>query len=296
MPRCRHFDRTHRCTATVSDPVRLLLGNGIELHYVARGCGEPLVLLHGGMGDLGSWAPQLDSLSRSHRVIAYSRRYSYPNRNAPGPADHSALTEAEDLARLLRALRLESAHFVGTSYGAFAALVFAIAHPRMVRSLVLAEPPLHQWARNSPAGETLYREFISTVWSPAAQAFGAGSATDAMRILFDGIGGRRLFDRLAPNLGAEIMRNACSMEALVRSSNPFPDLARSMVQNLDVPAMLLRGEHAIELHKRVNDELARALPNAQQFVIPRAGHSSPRENPVAFNALVSRFLAARRSR
>lgn len=280
----------------MSNPVRLLLGNGIELHYIARGHGETLVLLHGGMGDLGSWAPQLDALSRSYRVIAYSRRYSYPNRNAPDFLDHSALTEAADLAQLLQALRIESTHLVGTSYGAFAALVFAIGHPQMVRSLVLAEPPVHQWARNTPAGEALYCEFIGNVWMPAVQAFGAGLATNAMRTLFDGVGGQRLFDLLEPNQVREIMRNARSMEALVRSSNPFPDLARSMVHKLDVPTMLLRGEHAIELHRRVNDELARAMPNVQQLVIPSAGHGSPRENPSAFNALVSRFLATRRNR
>ena len=57
-------------------------------------------------------------------MIAYSRRYNYPNNNAEIP-DHSAIVEARDLAALLDALKLERVHIVGYSYGALTALFFA---------------------------------------------------------------------------------------------------------------------------------------------------------------------------
>lgn len=287
---------TKATVGTVPDPIRVTVSNGIELHYIARGQGAALVFLHGGMGDLDSWSPQLELFSQSFHVITYSRRYSFPNRNPLRSFHHCAFTEARDLVELLRTLRIESAHLVGTSYGAFVALALAIGHPQLARSLVLVEPPVHRWACASATGEVLYGDFIGDVWMPAARAFAAGLVMDAMRVLFEGMGGLGPFTALQPSHAARIIRNACSMEALVRSSDPFPDLPRAVVRMLEVPALLLRGEHTIELHKHVNDELASALPLADQFVISGAGHNSPRENPAEFNAVVSGFLALQHDR
>lgn len=275
---------------------RLRLADGVELHYIAQGQGEPLVLLHGGMGDFRSWGPQMEAFARSYRVISYSRRYSYPNGNALNTRNHSAFVEAEDLAALLRELRLTSVHFVGTSYGAFVALTYAVESPQTVRSLVLAEPPVLQWVRGSLGGEAVYLEFITNVWMPAMQAFENGLVRHAMRLLFDGIRGRPMFDMLTPDLVTDIMRNARSMQALALSSDPFPDLPKTRVRQLDVPTLLVSSEHAIEIHQLVNAELARVLPHAEQAVIPDAGHGSPCENPVAFNEVVLRFLAGQRQR
>ena len=132
------------------------------------------MLLHGGQGDYRSWGPQVEEFSRSFRVIAYSRRYNYPNDNPLTPRYRSAYTDADDLAAFIRHLKLGSVHLVGTSAGAVAALVLATERPEMVRSLVLADAPVHRWARDDPQGEALYREFMTVVWEPAAAAFKAG--------------------------------------------------------------------------------------------------------------------------
>src|SRR5437773_12113847 len=70
---------------------------GVELHYIEKGQGEPLILLHGGQGDYRSWGPQMEAFSQHYHVISYSRRYNYPNNN-PLIKNHSAYVEAEDLA------------------------------------------------------------------------------------------------------------------------------------------------------------------------------------------------------
>lgn len=170
--------------------------NGVDMTYVERGRGEPLILLHGGQGDYRSWEPQVEAFSGRFRVISYSRRYNYPNDN-PITADYrSAFTDADDLAALIRHLGLGSVHLVGISAGALAALVLAIEKPEMVRTLVLAEPPVHSWARNDPSGQMLYKEFMKAIWIPAGAAFKAGDDQGAMRILVDGFGGTGRFDAL----------------------------------------------------------------------------------------------------
>ena len=66
--------------------------------------------------------------------------------------------------------------------------MLATQHPEMVRSLVLAEPPVHGWARDDPEGAALYGEFMANIWEPAAAAFKAGDDEGAMKALVDGFG------------------------------------------------------------------------------------------------------------
>ena len=266
----------------------------VELHYVEQGSGEPLILLHGGQGDYRAWGPQMAALSPNFRVISYSRRYHFPNHNLLTATNHSAYVEAEDLAAVIKALGLGRVHLVGTSIGAATALVFALKHPEMVRSLVLAEPPIHGWIKDSTATADVYRAFMATIQDPAARAFRAGDDTAAMKAFIDGFAGAPRFDELMPDVKASIMQNALAMKALALSKDAFPDVPKSRVSQLRMPILIITGANTIAIHRLVNDELARLLPRAQTATIPNAGHGSPRENPAAFNAAVLRFLEAQK--
>ena len=273
-------------------PARVELSNGVELHYIDKGRGPTVILLHGGMGDCCSWAGQMDSLAANFRTIAYSRRHSHPNRNQPGEAAHTLGIDIEDLLAIEQQLRVGPAHLVGTSYGALVALAFALAHPDMTLSLVLAEPPLHRWACRTPLGALLYAAFMGNVWRPAARAFDLGDERSALQLLTDGIWGRAIFDVLPSSRRDVILRNAASMRALTRSPDPFPDLQRNAVAKVAVPTLLVHGEHASELHRYVIDELARVIPAAARAEIAGAGHGSTQENPDGFRDAVLAFLDA----
>jgi pimeloyl-ACP methyl ester carboxylesterase len=275
-------------------PTKIRVGD-VELHYIEQGQGEPLILLHGGQGDYRSWEPQIKVLSPRYRVISYSRRYHYPNNNPLTTTYHSAHTEAEDLAALIRRLGLGRVHLVGTSIGAFTALALAVKHPEMVRSLVLAEPPVHEWVRDSPGGAAAYKDFMVTIWEPAAEAFKRGDDQGAMRILVDGMGGKGRFDKLPPEGRAAAMQNSHFFKANTLSSDPFPNLSKDKVRRLRIPTLIITGENTIKIHKLVNEELARLLPKAEQAIIANAGHGSPRENPEGFNEAVLKFLARLRA-
>jgi non-heme chloroperoxidase len=268
--------------------------NGVELHYIEQGQGEPLVLLHGGQGDYRSWEILMKALSPQYRVISYSRRYNYPNNNPFTAKYHSACTEAEDLAAFIRKLKLGRVNLVGTSMGAFTALVLAVNHPEMVRSLVLAEPPVHQWVRDTADGARVYREFMTDIEEPARAAFKAGDDQGAMRFFVDGIIGKGRFDNLSPEGLAAVMQNSRFFKANTLSSDPFPNLSKDKVKRLRLPVLIITGENTIRIHKLVDEELARLLPKAEQAIIPNAGHGSPRENPQVFNETVVRFLANHR--
>lgn len=275
-------------------PTRIYV-RGVELHYIEQGQGEPLILLHGGQGDYRSWESQMKVLSPQYRVIAYSRRYNYPNNNPLTAKYHSAYTEAEDLAAFIRKLKLGRVHLIGTSIGAFTALVLAVKHPEMVRSLVLAEPPVHQWVRDTPDGAAAYRQFMTTIQEPARAAFKAGDDQSAMRFFVDGLAGTGRFDSLPAAGLAAALQNSRFFKANTLSFDPYPNLSKARVKRLRIPALIITGENTIKIHKLVNQELARLLPKAEQAIIPNAGHGSPRENPQAFNEAVLKFLTRQRN-
>jgi pimeloyl-ACP methyl ester carboxylesterase len=274
--------------AVLPAPQRIVLG-GIELHYVSVGSGDPVILLHAGQDDYRAWEPQVAELARSYRVIAYSRRYNFPNQNAETSSDLSAVAEAADLAGLIRALRLKRVNLVGTSMGAATALALAMEHPRMIRSLVLAEPPILSWVHDFSDG-AMYRDFMSRIHDPARTAFEAADDVGAMRLFVDGFAQTGRFDALPADSRRTILQNAGFFRMLTRSRNPYPDLARQKVRALRMPVLVITGEKTPEMYRRIDEELSRLIPRARSATIPNAGHASARENPGVFTEVVENFL------
>jgi non-heme chloroperoxidase len=275
--------------AAAPEPTKILV-NGVELHYISAGAGEPVILLHGGQGDYRSWEPQIAELSRYYHVISYSRRFNFPNQNPQTGTNFSALTEAADLAALIKALRLKKVNLVGTSMGAATALTLALEHSGMIRSLVLAEPPLLGWARHFPDGPKLYDDFMQRIQNPARDAFAAGNDEAAMRFFVDGFANPGRFDKLAPEVRLGVMQNATFFKMMTRSENPYPEIDRRALWKLRMPVLVITGEKTIEIHRRIDEELTKLIPRARSATIPAAGHGSPRENPGAFTEVVENFL------
>ena len=109
--------------------------NGVSLHYEEHGSGEPLVLLHGGIGNGEMFGAIMPALSASRRVITVDLQ------GHGGTADiDRALrpeTMADDVAALIEHLGLPRADVMGYSLGGLVALRAAIQHPQRVRRLVL---------------------------------------------------------------------------------------------------------------------------------------------------------------
>jgi len=108
----------------------------IELSYERAGSGPPLLLIMGMSGTMRHWGePLLDDLRRDFDTIVYDHRDIGESSRTGEPFTIAAL--AEDAARLLEALELESAHVMGISMGGMVAQELALAHPEYVRTLLL---------------------------------------------------------------------------------------------------------------------------------------------------------------
>jgi len=265
--------------------------NGVELHYLENGSGAPVVLIHGGLGDYREWNSQIGRISSHYRVIAYSRRYNYPNNNVEILPDHSAIVEARDLAALLDALKLERVHIVGYSYGALTALFFAAEHPERVRSLTLAEPPILGWLNQIPGGQTELDRFMQTMWRPAGEAFQKGEPERALRIACDYFSGKGSFDQVPAEFRQSLVDNIREWKALTTSRDAFPPLSRDVVRNLKFPILLLTGEKTLAPLRMINDALNHLLPNAEQVTVPGATHDMWLEDPERCGQATVNFLA-----
>jgi pimeloyl-ACP methyl ester carboxylesterase len=133
--------------------------NGTKLEYIEKGQGTPVVFVHGSLNDLRSWNLQMEPFSKLYRAIAYSRRYHYPNAGPGDSSDYSVNLHADDLASFIRGLRLQRTHIVGSSYGAYVALVLATKNPELVRSLTTGELPIY---RSSFAASLVNRTALLT--------------------------------------------------------------------------------------------------------------------------------------
>jgi pimeloyl-ACP methyl ester carboxylesterase len=288
-----------RADSVPSPHVKVVRAGGVELHYVERGSGVPIVFVHGSVDDYRTFEPQLEALSGRYRVISYSRRYNFPNVRTVPSGNHSALVEADDLANLLKALGAYPAHVVGHSYGAYTALILAMKHPELVRSVVLAEPPLLRWLPALPGGQRLYDDFMNGMWVPAGREFRRGNSDQAMRLtiewfgrngyLIDGKPAR--FDALPAETRAFMMQNALEWQALTTSSDAFPMLDRAAVKAIKVPILLMSGQNTMEVNKRIETELERLLPRAETAVIRDATHEMWAEQSDVCRARVTSFFA-----
>src|SRR6266513_5520577 len=113
--------------------------NGIKLYYEIHGTGRPLILLHGGLGAIEMFGPNLPALAQGRQVIAVDLQGH--GRTADIDRPLSVALMADDIAALIKHLGLASADVMGYSLGGGVALQTAIRHPEVVRKLVLVSTP-----------------------------------------------------------------------------------------------------------------------------------------------------------
>src|SRR3954465_12030648 len=109
--------------------------NGVSYYYEIHGEGEPLLLLHGGLGSIDMLRPQLPALSKSRRVIAVDLHGH--GRTALGERPISLPDMGDDMAVILKNLGVAQADVLGYSMGGGVAFRLAVQHPQMVRRLAL---------------------------------------------------------------------------------------------------------------------------------------------------------------
>ncbi|MDQ5825221.1 MAG: alpha/beta hydrolase [Chloroflexota bacterium] len=128
--------------------------NNLRVHYIERGEGEPVVLIHGNWATSSWWEPVLERLPSGYRGIAYDMRGR--GRTVGLDTDYTMPEMAADLRAFLDAVDLDRVHLVGHSLGSAVAMQFMLESRERVSSLTAVAPA---WvdgmpeAYNVPAGQ-----------------------------------------------------------------------------------------------------------------------------------------------
>ena len=224
----------------------------------------------------------MDTFAKNHRVIAYSRRFAWPNQQTI--KDSSALSFAshvKDLAEILKALKLEPAHVVGHSSGAFIALVIGMEHPELVRSLTLGEPPI----------VSLMPEFVANSGSgPLAEAFMNNELEKAVRMWANGaMEDSSAFSRLSPLDREIMMTNTQELRAIAFGTDFKPTVTCKDLEKIKTPVLLLGGDRS-SFGAAIFSKMEPCLSNKEKAILPNASHGLEMENPSEFNKVVLEFI------
>ena len=230
--------------------------NGLNMYYEIHGTGKPLVLIHGAYSAIGSsFGKLLPTLAKTRQVIAMELQGHGRTADIDRPITYEQL--ADDVAALLRYLKIENADLFGYSMGGGVALQAAIRHPALIRKLVIASASYNT--------EGWYPELIAMIPTLTPE-------------VFEGSPFKNEYDSLAPN-----PKNWPRLvDKLKQLDTTNYNWRPRTIQSIQAPALIIIGdsdairpEHALQMFKLfgggVFGDIA-GLPNSQLAVLPGTTH------------------------
>jgi pimeloyl-ACP methyl ester carboxylesterase len=259
--------------------------NGQDLFYEIHGDGPPLVLVMGIGYDSSLWTlQQVPVLSTRFRVVLLDNRDAGRSSRADHPYDIADM--ADDLAGLLDALDIRSAHLLGLSMGSMIGMEFALRHADRLDRLVLAGPSA------SPARSTV--DPIS-IWNwvkshdPGGEIFGGQQFTWLFSSAF--LRNQQAVQETAALLATN--PNPVQPEAYDRQSQAYLRFdALDRLGDIQAATLVIVGEQDLLTPPWVAGEVAAGIPCARLEIVTGEGssHLLPLERPDDFNRLAMKFL------
>ena len=263
--------------------------NGYEMAYIERGSGVPVVLVHGAVSDYRHWSSQIGPFSQRYRTIAVSLRHFYPEPWDGEGVDFSLRQHAADLASFIKALNAGPVHVVGHSLGADIVLILAIAHPELIRSMVLAEPaPLNELLPKTAAVAT-WIEQRHIVFSSARECLEQGDLDGGVGKIIDAVSDPDTWENTPQRQKQRFLDNAWSIKSL--ATDVQEPLTCSVIAEISTPVLFVKGGKCAKAYDEMMNALQRCLKHDEKVVIPNAPHAMNRVNPKAFNRAVLGFFA-----
>ena len=251
--------------------------NGVKHHYISKGEGPPVVLVHGLGGTVHAWYGVVENLALHHHVVALDLRGH--GRSDAGRAGVSIANYAEDVRALIEALELPAVTLVGHSMGTLIAQQLAATRPEVVDQLVLVggisyfEPPTKDaYAKRAEMVEADGMDALVDDWLPGALAPRTAAKLPQLVGLL-----REMFLRNDPNSYAKACRALAKAPAIKR-------------EEIGQPTLLVVGDHDRSTPIAMTEELHREIPVSLVKVIAGASHWVALEQPDALSAAILEFL------
>ncbi|HZV82192.1 MAG TPA: alpha/beta fold hydrolase [Geobacteraceae bacterium] len=256
--------------------------NGISLAYDDCGTGLPLLLIHGFPLSRRIWAPQLEELQGTFRIIAPDLRGFGESDVPEGP--YSMDIFADDMIGLLDHLGIDRAAVCGMSMGGYILLNMLDRYPQRVRAACFM---VTRGGADDVAGKErrlfLAREVL---------AKGPQVVTDAFsKILFSSRAGDEEADLIGEVSRIMAQTSTQGLAGGLLAMRERPDYT-SRLADFRIPSLVIGAELDQAIPPAESRLLAERLPDARLVLVPDAGHMAGMENPAVVNRELHRFLTA----
>lgn len=273
-------------TEAIKEEVKVEKGfadvNGTRLYYEVAGLGDPIVLIHGNVGDRRHWDDQFEDFSKSHKVIRYDVR-GFGKSSLP--VEGERYSRHDDLKALLEHLGISKAHICGLSMGCAIAVDFVLTYPEMSSSLIAVGP----WASgyDSPAAGELWEVFRKI--PSIVEESGTKAAVD---YFFDSPPFKKTIINPQVTERLKEIGYDYSFWHLLNQDPRFilDPPAPQQLDKISLPTLIITAEFDLEPCLEIADLLEATNPNARKVVIVDAGHVMNMEKPAEFNKAVLDFL------
>lgn len=264
---------------------------GARIYFEETGRGAPILFLHEFGGDYRSWEPQVRQLSRNWRCITYSAR-GYPPSDCPSDESlYGQQIATRDAIAVLDAAKIDKAHLVGLSMGAYTALMCAVEFPGRVLSVTAAGGG--SGAERDPERRKAYvrdAQVRADAMEKAGKIDAAAMGHNPTRVQLldkDLRGWRDFVAHLAEHSAAASARILRKIQGGRASLYEL----EAQLKSVTTPIMLMVGDED-EPCLDVNLWMKRLMPTAQLTVIPGSGHLITLEEPALINQLFERFITS----
>lgn len=242
--------------------------NGVGLYYDVHGQGEPILGIHGTPSSALLWEDAARELAAHGRCIIYDRRGFFRSER-PEPFDTVDLADqVDDAAALLEGLSATPAVVIGRSTGGEIALALAQRHPGKVNALVLLEPAVFTIDPEAAAwAQALRGKVLETV---------SVDPSRASEVLFREALGDEAWESFPAELRDHFSSLGHALMAEIRgvgldlSERPMV-LTDEELAGIGQPTLIVSAEDSPAHLHRVNERLARALPDAETELVT-GGH------------------------
>jgi pimeloyl-ACP methyl ester carboxylesterase len=249
--------------------------DGTRLHFVIKGAGRPVVLIHGNPGSAQDWTRLFGPLAAHHKVIAFDRP-GHGQSERPKHTDATVEVQARLLHDALKQLHVERPIVVGHSWAGALALVYAINYPKEVAGVVLVAPAVYE----SQGGVSLTSLPAVPVIGDAANfmltpLFGKSVVRSELKKAFspDPVPKNYLRSVLSEWTRPKKVKSYSVDDALLNDSLKQFSPRYSEIR---VPVSILAGDSDLIVSEKDNAErLHQTLPKSHLIVLPKTGHQIP---------------------
>lgn len=263
-------------------------GDGVKLYYEEAGQGTPILFVHEFMGEYRSWEAQMRHFSRRYRSIAYNAR-GYPPSDVPEKVeDYGFEHQRAGILAMLDGLKIDKAHIVGLSMGAFATFYFGMKWPERALSLTLAgigsgSMPEAR-ARFRQESEAAAAKLLAEGWEKSADVRG-NSPTRVQLQNKDARGYAEFIALVRQHSAKGSAFTLKGYQALRPSLGEF----KEQMATCTVPTLIVGGDED-EPCLDASLMLKRHMPAAGLVLMPQTGHACNLEEPELFNMMCEKFF------